>query len=972
MHYLSKRGCLRHAIRSCLIAPLVLPNLVLTNLVHAQDDATQVEEVIVTGSYIRNSAFAQDANVSTVTQADLYESGAPSMENYIRDLTYTQNTDVVANVLSSQDGGQDSVGASFNLRGLGENSTLQLVDGARMIDPSINMALPDIAVERLEVVLDGGSALYGSDAVAGVVNMIPIKEFNGFRHRNYYQVDGDDSMEDMKASFLWGRSFDNGINYVGAFDWTAMTPLMQYERLREWEMDNGSSSSGNPGAWRQIVGADPTLNLYDFHGGTSTGGNLVDPACETFNDGAPGHGKGAFNTPSGVLTNGGNICRFEYTKQFAYRTEQTVYNLYNSVSWEPAEWFGLNLVAMNAYRISDGRTTSTTATSTNNRRVLLVREDHPANPWGFDVSPWNWRMITEAYTHRPAHLDDISGSREFETHTATNRYKLQADFNLSDTWTAYAYYLDSARKNTSDSRAIHLGKLQLALDGQGGPNGDQYWNPFGSADPRFPGHDPAIHANSPELTNWLFEIQDNLLTGRDYLDIFEFAATGEVIDLWAGPLRMAAGFQWRDLTNSNFVVPLDAAGHDYNTAIGAPAPFDATFQSETKAAFLEFEIPILETVDVQAAVRHERFTDFGLEATTPKVQARWEITPELAVRASWGESFLAPTPEQARPFIPNENCLETFSGTDPFTGQPMTGSTRCASGNPSLKPEESTIQNIGLSWQPTANLSGLEVSIDYQEIEYTNRIRTLTEQDTVAFEFQNFLADTGIAEASYDPTPGSASRQQAEAWYQGRATQQGNPVQRFDNFELDRIFRQAQNISSVWIDLIDAKIDYRWQMDNWGTFDASWTVTNYLTYEYQDLFGGRTEALGFQNANSGIAPPLPELKYNLRLNWFMNNHSASISTNYWDDVTFDDRVFDNYGDGWEAPAGNVIHGESRTNVRYTYALEDFWESDFVLSLGVNNLFEERPQQLPILGGFESRLSTPWGRQFWASFEWTPR
>ena len=965
MSQLSKRGYLRYLIHSCLAAPLVLPAFAI-----AQDDAEDIEEVVVTGSYIRNSAFAEDANVSTVTQADLYESGAPSMETFIRDLTYTQNTDVVANVLASQDGGQDSVGASFNLRGLGENSTLQLVDGARMIDPSINTALPDIAVERLEVVLDGGSALYGSDAVAGVVNLIPIKEFDGFRTRTYYQVDGEDSMEDFKASFLWGKSFDNGISYVGALDWTAATPLMQYERLREWEMDNGSSSSGNPGAWRQIVGADPTLNLYAFHGGSSTGGNLVDPSCETFNDGAPAHGKGAFNTPSGVRT--GNFCRFEYTKQFAYRTEQTTYNMYNSVTWDMADWLQLNLTAMNSYRISDGRTTSTTATSTNNRRVLLVRADHPANPWGFDVSPWNWRLITEAYTHRPSHLDDISGSREFETHTATNRYKLQANFELSDTWSGYAYYFDSERKTASDSRSIHLGKLQLALAGQGGPNGNEYWNPFGSADPRYPGHDPAIHANSQALTDWLFEKADSVLSGRDYLDIFEIAANGEVMDLWAGPLRMAAGFQWRDLTNANYAVPLDKAGHDYNTAIGTPTPFDATYYSETKAVFMEFELPLLDTVDVQAAVRHEKFTDFGLDATTPKIAVRWEALPELAFRASWGESFLAPTPEQARPFIPNENCLETFSGTDPFTGLPMTGSTRCSSGNPNLQPEESEIQNIGLTWQPTGNLDGLEISVDYQEIEYTNRIRTLTEQDTVAFEFQNFLAATGISEGSYDNTPGSATRLQAEAWYQSRAQSAGNPVVRFDNFELDRIFRQAANISSVWIDLIDAKVDYRWNTDRFGTFDASWTITKYTAYDYQDLFGGRKEALGYQNANTGIAPPLPEMKYNLRVNWFMDNHSASISTNYWDEVIYDDRVYDNYGDGWQAPAGNIIHGESRTNIRYTYMLQDFWNSDFTMSLGVNNIFEERPQQLPILGGFESRLSTPWGRQFWASLEWTPR
>ncbi len=966
MSPLSKRGYLRCLIHACVATPLLVPALV-----QAQDDPEDIEEVVVTGSYIRNSAFAQDANVSTVTQAELYESGSPSMATYIRDLTFTQNTDVVANVLASQDGGQDSVGASFNLRGLGENSTLQLVDGVRMIDPAVNTSIPDIAVERLEIVLDGGSALYGSDAVAGVVNLIPIKEFNGFRARTYYQVDEDNSMEDMKASFIWGKTFDNGVNYVGAADYTTATPLMQYERLREWEMDNGSSSSGNPGAWREIVGANPGVDLYQFHGGTSTGGNMLDPSCGTYNDGAPAHGKGAFNTPSGVLTNNGTVCRFEYTKQFAYRTEQTAYNLYNSVEWEATDWLSFNLTALNSYRISDGRTTSTTATSTNNRRVLLVRDDHPANPFGVDVSPWNWRLITESYTHRPDHLDDISGSREFETHTANNRYKISANFELSDTWSGYAYYSDNERKVASDSRAIHLGKLQLALQGQGGPNGNEYWNPFGSADPRFPGHDPAIHANSEAVTNWLFENVDNVLSDRDYLDMFEVAVNGEVMNLWAGPLRMATGFQWRDLRNENYAVPLDAAGHDYNTAVGSPTPTDETFQSEVKAVFVEFEMPLWDTVDAQFAVRHEKFTDFGLDATTPKVALRWEATPELAFRASWGESFLAPTPEQARPFIPNENCLETFSGTDAFTGLPMTGSTRCSSGNPNLKPEESTIQNVGFSWQPSGVLDGFELSMDYQEIEYTNRIRTLTEQDTVAFEFQNFLADTGISEAGYDPTPGSATRAQAEAWYATRANQNGNPVVRFSNFELDRIFRQAQNISSVWIDLYDATLDYRWSTQNWGTFDASWSVTYYDAYDYQDLFGGRTEALGFQNANTGIAPPLPELKYNLRLNWFMNNHSASISTNYWSDVTFDDRVFDNYGDGWQAPANNIIHGESRTNLRYTYITSDFLDSEFSISVGVNNVFGERPQQLPILGGFESRLSTPWGRQMWASLEWRP-
>jgi len=970
MPNLSRRGHLRHLIHACLTTSLVFSAAARAQ----QNTDPEVEEVVVTGSYIRNSAFANEANVDTITQEDLIESGTPSMARYIRDLTYTQNTNVVSNVLGSQDGDQNSVGASFNLRGLGENSTLQLVDGVRSIDQSINNALPDLAISRLEVVLDGGSATYGSDAVAGVVNMIATKEFQGFRTRQYYQRDEDNTFEDMTSSYLWGTNIGNSISYVGAFDAKTTTPLMQYERTREWEKDNGSSSSGNPGAWREIVGGDPAV--YQFHGGTPVGGNMVDPACGLV-DGPP-HGTAAFNTPSGVLTNGGTVCRFEYTKQFQYNRENTDYLLYNSFTWDAADWLSFNLSAYNSYRITNSRTTSTTATSTNNRRVLLVDADHPANPFGVDVSPWNWRMMTEAYdqSKRPSHIEDSTGAREYESHDVNNRFVLRADVELTDTWTGYAYYLDSEQKETRDDHAIHLGKLQLALAGQGGPSGSEYYNPFGSQDPRSPLYDDdrsdgRYTDNSAAMMEWLFAHTMNALEARDYLDIFEFAATGELFDVPAGTVQMAAGYQWRDLTEKDFPILLDAVGHDYNTAVGAPTPFETEFFSETRAVFMEFEVPILATLDAQLAVRHEEFTDFGLDATTPKIALRWEALPSLALRASWGESFLAPTPTQARPFIRNENCFETFSGTDDFTGLPMTGSTNCASGNPNLQPETSEITNFGFTWQPEGVLSGFEVSLDYQEIEYTDRIRTLTEQDTLRFEFQSFLAQTGLSESGYDPTPGSATRQQAEAWYATRASRSGNPVQRFDNFELDRVFRQAQNISSVWVDLFDAKVSYDLDTDNWGSFRATLQATKFETYEFEDLTGGVQEALGWQNADSGIVPPLPEWKSNFRLNWFMGSHSASLSANYWSDVKFDSRVFDNYGDGWTAPPGGIIEAETRVNVRYSYAFNDFFNSDVTVSGGVTNLFDRKPQRLPIIGGFETRLSTPWYRQFWLSVDWVP-
>ncbi|MGM0632373.1 MAG: TonB-dependent receptor plug domain-containing protein [Pseudomonadota bacterium] len=960
---LSGRGKLRYLIHlnACLATSIALPLAA-----QAQDETEEIEEVVVTGSFIRNSAFAQNSPVDTVSQADLFESGSPSMSNYIRDMTYTQNTDVVSNVLSSQDGAQDSVGASFNLRGLGENSTLTLVDGTRTISSSVSTAVPEIAIDRLELVLDGGSALYGSDAVAGVVNIIPNKDFEGFRARSFYQRTQDGAMEDMNTSALWGKAFDNGIHYVGAAEARTKTPLMQYERQREWMMDDGSSVSGNPGVFRQNFGADPNINLYAPHGGALGGPLLRDPACGTFNEGYPDHGQGKMPTPSGVPV--GSFCRFEYTSMFAYSAESTDFNVYNTLTWEATDWLRFNATLNNAYRVSELRTTSTTAVNANNRAVLIVRDDHPANPWGVDVSPYTWRPVAHSYTHLPQHLDSGDGARKYDAETGINRLRIGAEYDISDTWTGYTYYSKQELKTTVDSHSVHLGKLQLALEGRGGPNGNEYWNPFGSSDPRAPSHRPEL-ANSQELTNWIFETDQNMTTGRDYLDIFETVATGEVVQLPMGTVQMAMGFQWRDIEENNFANPFDAAGWDYNTVVGAPLPKDEQFFSEARALFAEFQVPILETLDAQLAVRHERFKDFGLETTTPKIALRWEATPEIAVRGSWGESFLAPTPTQARPFIPGENCGEIFDGQDPFTGQQLTGGAQCSSGNPNLDPETSEIRNVGFTWEPGGQLDGLSVSLDYQEIEYTDRIRSLTEEDTVAFQFQQFTADTGITEANYDPTPGSATREQADAWLRQYAQNPTAPVARDDDGRVQFVYRQDTNISSVWVDLFDLKTQYRLNTNNWGTFTTTLQGTYYTAYDYQGLFGGQQEALGMQNADTGIAPPLPQYKLNLRMNWFRDNQSASVAMNYWDEIEFDAVPIDRYGDGWVAP--DTIDGEARMDARYAIVLDDYLDSEFTLSFGINNIWNERPQQLPISGGFESRLSTPWGRQFWASVEWMP-
>ncbi|MGB4248647.1 MAG: TonB-dependent receptor, partial [Pseudohongiellaceae bacterium] len=951
------RNYLRQLIHACIIT-----SCASTSLATAQQGAgePEVEEVVVTGSYIRNSAFAQNSPVDTVTQEDLQVSGAPNMSQFIRDMTYTQATDVVKNVLAP--GGQVGAGASFNLRGLGSNSTLMLIDGQRSLLSNMNRNLPEIAISRLEVVLDGGSATYGSDAVAGVVNVILEKNFEGFKARTYYQRTEDGAMEDFTNAAIWGKSFSNGINYTGALEFRKKTDLMMYERPREMDFSATTAPSGNPGSFKRVAGATPGINLYGHHGGVLTGPVLTDPSCETFNAGFPDHGQGAGAMPSGHQLSSGQ-CAYEWSLHNPYAPAQDDYSLYNTISIEANDWLRLSATLLNNYHARNGRGLPVSSNGGNDRDVSLIRADHPANPYGFDVVPWSWHVVAQAYTHKPSNL---SGSGDYyrNNRESLNRAIVSAeyDFDFTESWTGYTTYSQQASMSMSDLSYISLPKLQLALAGQGGPNGDEYFNPFGSADPRSPFFEVGVTDNSQELTDWLWIHNSGFVSSEDEMEVLESVVSGELYDLPAGTAQMAAGYQYRDLWVRRFADPNRTArpGIQYNgSSYLSPVPEDETYRSEVHAAFLELQVPILETLDLQLAVRHENFKTFGLDATTPKVSLRWEALPTLAIRGSWGESFLAPTPIDARPFVPDQSCAETYTGRDEISGTNLAGGIHCSSGNPSLEPETSVIQNVGFTWQPEGSLDGLTISLDYQEIEYKDRIQSLSYVDTIDHQFNLMLAATGISRANYDPTPGSATRNAANAWLAALppAGPGSNKIDRFPTGEVKKVYRQAANISSVWIDLFDANLSYEYETSDWGTFSAALQASYYTDYRYEGLSGGVVDALGRQNDSTDIVPPLPELKANLRLSWYQGNQSASISTNYWHDIDFDAKVFDYYADirpGGAIGTPRKIKGEHLVNARYGIFIDEYFDSEFNVSVGVNNLFDKMPQRLGVLGGFESR------------------
>jgi iron complex outermembrane recepter protein len=365
---------------------------------------------------------------------------------------------------------------------------------------------------------------------------------------------------------------------------------------------------------------------------------------------------------------------------------------------------------------------------------------------------------------------------------------------------------------------------------------------------------------------------------------------------------------------------------------------------------------------LQLAARHEDFKDLDLKATSPKIALRYEPFDRLAFRASYGEGFLAPDPEDM--FVEESpDCAEVFTGSDPFypgqSGGPaavsIAGSTSCGVGNPDLKPEESEIYNIGFTWEV---ISDLELSLDFQHIEYVDRIVGLTASDILNRDFANFLAANGLSAASYDRAAHAGLR---DAWFASgmsssviRAGLGTDGINRLASVE-----RMSENLSSNEVDVFDLKLKYTFDLGGFGYYNTQLSSAYFSKYEYTSFGEETVDAVGHQNADTNLAPPLPQWKHTFRAAWVLGGHSAALAAKFQKGVKFDSTV----SPGAVAP--DSISSYTTFDVRYGYAFENLSFGKLDFALGSSNVTNAKPDRLPIIGGLETRLGDPFGRQYYA-------
>ena len=618
-----------------------------------------IEEVVVTaktGSRIARQVDSPSP-LSAYAGDDLLDAGLKDIRDLVGALSINSGSENNADNLTQN----FTVGtANMNLRGLGVASTLVLLNGRRQVLSSVQTddgssfvdlaaLVPLLAIERVEILKDGATAIYGSEAVAGVANFITRQDFEGIEVQAEYRSRvSEGSQDDLVLDGVIGGS-------AGAADFLLAGSHLDRSSLVLIEVDwlrPATSGFGNPGSFNV-----PSL-----------GRTVADPQCERY---------------AGLLqelTNGGTICRFDYGPQITAIPNEQRTQAWGRVDLDLDETTGA--WAEFGYARNDiSRDVSPSFPVLN---TPLVPANNPGNTFGeavfFQGRPFGFGHPPEInyYQHDTARLAlGVDG-----------RFSDRTDWNVS-----LVHAVNDALLNPRDVIAANF---QAALQGFGGGGCDTsptapepavageggclFFNPFSSNFAAAAGD--ALH-NSPELRDFI--IGDYFGDGESTLTALEANLTGFLPGYRAG---FAVGAQYRD-RSLTFAYDTVTRQDGFAFLIG-----NANYEAEDDvfAAYGEVWVPLSTRLEATGALRYENYGEGVGDTLDPKLTVLFRATDSLSLRGSFSTSFRAPSPFQTRGVQTNFTNIVDHDGSRTFAG-------RRTLGDPQLQPETSRAYNAGLSWR---------------------------------------------------------------------------------------------------------------------------------------------------------------------------------------------------------------------------------------------------------------------------------
>ena len=730
-----KRDSLSEAIKRALGLTVSLTTLTGGALAVAQDDeeVLTTEEVLVTGSRIKRADLDNANPVTVVTRDEMMLTGITDVGDLIQRLPSMSGSPIGT---TTNNGGNGSV--TIDLRGLGAGRTLNLINGRRSVDGGDYQTIPAVMVERIEILKDGGAAAYGADAVAGVVNIITRKDFEGVEVELLTADWMDtDSGSQTGISAVFGKSFDKG-HFVAGVEYVDQEEA--YQSDAPWDFFQDSYYIYPTGCEAQVAAP------FD---GTSGGGCYPIGSSRIPEGRLATISQGTFMNPdgSGLVPYDGRT--YNYAPVNYIQTPYKKTNIFLDGRMEITDTIEFSAMLRSNNRKSAQELAPQPYNSPTDPAYNGVWVDGDGNEVAYSgISPDNYYLV-QAFNAagltpepiRDARRRMVETTRRFEQQIEQTQINLQLDgselFGTDISWTAYYNYGRRTREDV-DYGQFFGPNLSNAMGPSADLNGDgqpECYQDINDPNSVVSGCVPFNFFGGPgSVTQDMIDyVAVNLVdTVRQELDSYGVDFTGSMFNLPGGEIGWAAGYQKREeiyrYSPDSGKQKDEVTG---NTGAGTSGDY------EVDSFYVEALLPVLDSVELSVGWRYEDFSTYGSEDVW-KVGGRWDITDNLALRGTWGEVFRSPTISDL--FGGLVDSFPTY--TDPCSTDYSADGTiapGCAQeavqldsqvlaregGNPGLQAETGETLTLGVVWTPTFGPVGLEATLDYWEVELEDGITEL-------------------------------------------------------------------------------------------------------------------------------------------------------------------------------------------------------------------------------------------------------
>ncbi len=853
------------AVAQTAPAPTPTPTSSTTTTDENGKEVVKMETFEVTGSRIKRLDLETVSPVIEVSAANIETQGFTTIGDALRALPFNSGQ-----ALTPVDAGSSfTPGVStINLRGLGNNTTLVLINGRRAVpyaSPGFDgfqtvfdlNSLPMEALEGIEILKDGGSAIYGSDAVGGVVNFKLRRDYEGFDTSvevgNYGSTDGFykrgtvvSGATSAKASIMVAASYEDqnavfgrDLSYSANADKTDLASRgspywsatgwqqMGYKSEKAYLADLSADLSNEWGVTLTDPVRDSWFGLADNRSSRGYPGYVViDGTPMTFSsptntptvdDAVPGDNPYNFMEAEGMFPKSRKMSCYSFLK---YDITDKLY-AFAEASFARNESDNYSASTPADLEDSNGLTSGTVGTPDG----MHIPSYNPYNPWGEDIYTGRRRLIEE-------------GPRYSETTSDTPRLVVGAGGKILEDWSWEAGAMYS--KNTVDSVSMNdvtdYG-LQEALMGLTRlSDGSLTWNPETPQASRV--YYNWFGENEPAMAKFL-DVENPNSASLEYINL-DISANGHVFpNLPYGPIGLAIGAEHRQEEFANVRTDLNATGN----IVGGDEGTSSFGSRDLSAVYAEADVPILknvplvQTLEMQLAGRYEQYSDKGFaKQVRPKVGLKYRPLSWLILRGSYSKSFKAP--DLAYLYTSSTTTYTASQIFDPIT-QTYDQLKVLTGGNPNLKPELTDTYYGGLSIEPAGKLKGLDVTVDWFRFQRKNLLASLTDY----YGYDQFLSEAAAGNPLFADKvvrdPDDNKIVYLKDTYTNISTGQYRGVDLSASYlwkthNIGNIFGEVQ---STWIDRLDVDGD-----NVVGTYlTARWNATADLRWDKGDwdvrLFG---------------------------------------------------------------------------------------------------------------------------------------